>query len=63
MAQHWEESTINIEHIGQQNLQQRQPYRPYDNRYRGITDPSTLATMMAYVNKQKELMKSMNNSR
>lgn len=31
MAQHWEESTINIEHIGQQNLQQGETVESSDN--------------------------------
>jgi hypothetical protein len=38
------------------------PYRAYDNKFRGPTDPSTLATMAAYVERQKQLINSMNNN-
>ena len=38
------------------------PYRVYDNKFRGPTDPSTLATVTAYIERQKQLINSMNNN-
>lgn len=38
------------------------PYRAYDNEFRGPTDPSTLATVTAYIERQKQIINSMNNN-
>ena len=41
MAQQWEESTININHIGQQNLEQADTYESSNNILYSTSDPNT----------------------